>query len=225
MEIQSYIDHFGLNDVFSPDTVAAMTLQHVKKGQAICAKGDHLHSMYFLVKGKVKIYTTTEEGKSLILRFKTPFAVIGDLEYIRGGDVFNEVECVMDSLLLAVPFQILRRHEQERIEFYHFLLDIMTEKFYTESHASSLNMMYPVDVRLASYLLSLSEDGFGTMYYEEMRTANLKELADLIGTSYRHLNRVIERFVSDGLLRRERGTLTVLDRAKLRVVAKGNIYE
>ncbi|KGX92378.1 Crp/Fnr family transcriptional regulator [Pontibacillus halophilus JSM 076056 = DSM 19796] len=191
----------------------------------MCAKGDHLHSMYFLVKGKVKIYTTTEEGKSLILRFKTPFAVIGDLEYIRGGDVFNEVECVMDSLLLAVPFQILRRHEQERIEFYHFLLDIMTEKFYTESHASSLNMMYPVDVRLASYLLSLSEDGFGTMYYEEMRTANLKELADLIGTSYRHLNRVIERFVSDGLLRRERGTLTVLDRAKLRVVAKGNIYE
>jgi CRP-like cAMP-binding protein len=115
--------------------------------------------------------------------------------------------------------------ETNRYEFLHFLLEIVTQKFYTESHAASLNRLYPVEVRLASYLLSLSSEGSGSMFHKEMNTSNLTEIADLIGTSYRHLNRVIHKLCGEGIIQRKKGILYIKDLSRLRDRADGNIYE
>lgn len=188
-------------------------------------KGDELDHLYFLVEGKIKIHTSSAEGKGLILRFKNPLAVIGDVEYVKGTEVFHTVEAVTDGYFLAIPFQQLKQEEHENRSFLHFLLDVITHKFYTEAHASTLNMLYDVDVRLASYLLSLTDDGKGSMFHEEMRTKTLKETAEVIGTSYRHLNRVLREFQNEGILDKQRGTIKIKDIDLLREKAEGNIYE
>ena len=115
--------------------------------------------------------------------------------------------------------------ESNRAEFLNFLLEIITQKFYTESHAASLNRLHPVETRLASYLLSLSSEGDGSMFHKEMGTSNLMEIADLIGTSYRHLNRVIHKLCEEGIIERKQGSLYIEDLPMLRERADGNIYE
>ncbi|MNI78242.1 DNA-binding transcriptional activator YeiL [compost metagenome] len=85
--------------------------------------------------------------------------------------------------------------------------------------------MYPVEVRLASYLLSISTEEDGTVFHEELDAFNLTDIANLIGTSYRHLNRVIQKLCTDGLIERNQGFILVKDRAGLREVAGHNIYE
>ena len=85
--------------------------------------------------------------------------------------------------------------------------------------------MYPVEVRLASYLLSISTDEGGTVMHEELDAFNLTDIANLIGTSYRHLNRVIQKLCADGYIERHQGLIRIRNRAGLRHIAGHNIYE
>lgn len=219
------LEQFGLNPIFSEEVKRKMSLYHFQQGEILCLKGEEIQHMYFLVKGKVKIFTTSPEGKTLIVRFKTPLAVIGDIEYVKRTEVFNTVEAVSEGLVIGVHFAELRGMETNQIDFLKFLLAIVTEKFYTESHATSLNMLYPVDIRLASYLLSLSTEREGSLFYSEMQTSNLMDIADLIGTSYRHLNRVIHKLSKEGIIQRKKGSLYIKDIQRLKKLADGNIYE
>ncbi len=63
------------------------------------------------------------------------------------------------------------------------------------------------------------------MFYKEMRTSYLTEVAALLGTSYRHLNRVVHRLSSEGTIYRKNGSLYIKDLQRLRERANGNIYE
>ena len=219
------IEDYDLDKVFTKETIQRLTYYKINQGDIVCVKGDKLDHMYFLLSGKIKIHTISPEGKGLILRFKTPMAIIGDVEYIQGTEVFHTVEAVTEGYMVGVSFQKLRTYERQNTKFLEFLLEVISNKFYTESHASTLNMLYPADVRLASYLLSISDDGKGSTFHEEMRTSNLQEFADVMGTSYRHLNRILSSFHQKGIIERKRGSIKIKDLDLLREKANGNIYE
>ncbi|RWZ58146.1 cyclic nucleotide-binding domain-containing protein [Halobacillus fulvus] len=223
--LQKYADQYGLEKVFTEASKRKMNLWKFEKGDILCSRGEQLDHMYFLVSGKVKIFTVSPEGKALIVRFKTPFAIIGDVEYVKGTELFHTVEAVNEGYMISLSFQDLRNYEDSHVPFLHFLLDVVTHKFYTESQATTLNMLYPVDVRLASYLLSLTDDGKESLYHKEMHTSTLQEIAEVIGTSYRHLNRILLSFHERGIIRREKGAIEILNLELLRERAKGNIYE
>ncbi|NMH68138.1 Crp/Fnr family transcriptional regulator [Bacillus sp. RO3] len=220
-----YIEEFELGALFPEGFRKHLKVYSFEKGDVLFSTGEELDDLYFLTEGKIKIFTHTPEGKLLINRFKRPPALIGDVEYSKGTAVLNSVEAVTDGVFLSVAFSDLARLEQEHPAIMRFLFDTVAHKFYTESHITSMHMLYPVEVRLASYLLSISEAGEGTMFHQEMHTSNLMELAEWIGTSYRHLNRVLKKMVTDGLIERVNGSITIKDLEKLSVLAKGNIYE
>ncbi|MGM0865864.1 MAG: Crp/Fnr family transcriptional regulator [Bacillota bacterium] len=220
-----YIKQFELDELFPADFRKHIKMYSFEKGDNLFSTGEELHELYFLMEGKIKIFTHTPEGKLLINRFKRPLALIGDVEYAKGTAVLNSVEAVTDGGFLSVPFTDLSKLEKEHPAIMRFLFDTVAHKFYTESHITSMHMLYPVEVRLASYLLSISEAGEGTMFHQEMHTSNLMELAEWIGTSYRHLNRVLKKMATDDLIERVNGSITIKDLEKLSILAKGNIYE
>jgi CRP/FNR family transcriptional regulator, putaive post-exponential-phase nitrogen-starvation regulator len=225
VQIDDYIKGTELGELFPAGFRKHLHVYSFEKGDVLFSTGDQLDELYFLMKGKIKIFTHTPEGKLLINRFKRPPALIGDVEYSRGSAVINSVEAVTDGEFLALPFKDLARLEGEHPAVIRFLFDTMAHKFYTEMHATSMHMLYPVEVRLASYLLSISEVGEGTVFHGEMKTANLTELAEWIGTSYRHLNRVLKKMSADGIIGRENGSIKIKDLKRLSILAKGNIYE
>lgn len=172
-----------------------------------------------LVKGKLKIFTTTKEGKTFILCFKHPLEAIGDIEYVQQTDMVNTVEAVTEVHMLRISHQALMRHAKDDSRVLTFLLKGITNKFYTKSNDLSFHLLYPVEVRLASYLLSvLTGDNSAS-------ALRLTDAASLIGTSYRHINRVIQQFCEKGLIERRRGKITILDREGLLEIAERNIYE
>ncbi|WP_394217700.1 Crp/Fnr family transcriptional regulator [Halobacillus trueperi] len=220
-----YIERYELERIFPEEFLPKIKGYTFTKGDVLFAPGETLADMFLLVEGKIKIFTLTPEGKSLINRFKRPLGVIGDVEYVKGNSVINSVEAVSDGVMLGASFEDLKDLERNHPPFIRFLLETVAHKFYSESQASSLHMLYPVEVRLASYFLSISSDGEGTLFHQEMRTANLTELAEWVGTSYRHLNRVLKKMVSDEIIERANGSIKIKDLDKLRDLANGNIYE
>ncbi|MBL4986076.1 Crp/Fnr family transcriptional regulator [Bacillus safensis] len=215
----SYLKAHELENVFHQKLISHVSLWRYEQGELICSKGDQREHLYLLVKGKLKIFTTTKEGKTFILCFKHPLEAIGDIEYVQRTDMVNTVEAVTEVHMLRISHQALMRHAKDAPRVLTFLLKGITNKFYTKSNDLSFHLLYPVEVRLASYLLSvLTGDNSAS-------ALRLTDAASLIGTSYRHINRVIQQFCEKGLIERRRGKITILDREGLLEIAERNIYE
>lgn len=223
--LEAYMDKYELHQVFTPELTPYLSLISFDEGELICAQGEPSHTMYVLVKGKIKIYNTSPEGRTLVISFKNPLEVIGDIEYIRTGDIINTVEAVSAVQAIAVEYRWVQKICGNHSPLLNFLLDIITKKFYMKSSSMSFNLLYPVEVRLASYLLSVSFDETDILFRGELSTSDLVDAANLIGTSYRHVNRVLQKFTAHGLVERERGGIRVKDQAGLRRLAERNIYE
>jgi CRP-like cAMP-binding protein len=217
-KLEFYIKMHQIDAIFREELLPHLSLIRFNKGELICSQGDPFQYLYILVEGKLKIYTNSPEGKTLILSFKSPIEVIGDLEYVQGIDFINTVEAVSSVMMISVHHRWLKQYGHDHAPLLNFLLEIITKKFHLKNKSMSFNIMYPVEVRLASYLLSVSSE-------ESELVFSIKDAASLIGTSYRHLNRVITQFCEEGLIERNRGFILVNDLDGLRKLAGGNIYE
>ncbi|MFC9708411.1 Crp/Fnr family transcriptional regulator [Paenibacillus sp. NPDC056933] len=224
-QLLHYLKQYQLESVFHEPLRPHMTLCHFEKCELICREGELSEYLYVLVEGKIKIFTTSSQDKTLVLCFKTPLEVVGDIEYVRESNIVNTVQAVSPVVMLRIHYQWLAEHASEYAPLLKFLLKIISHKFYIDSNFSNFNLMYPVEVRLASYLLSISTEEAGTVVHEELDAFNLTDIANLIGTSYRHLNRVIQKLCAEGLIMRDQGFIMVKDRAGLAEVAGHNIYE
>ncbi|WP_315795544.1 cyclic nucleotide-binding domain-containing protein [Paenibacillus sp. BIC5C1] len=224
-QLLHYLKQYQLESVFHEPLRPHMTICHFEKCELICREGEMSEYLYVLVEGKVKIFTTSPQDKTLVLCFKTPLEMVGDVEYVRESDIVNTVQAVSPVVMLRIHYNWLAELASDYAPLLKFLLKIISHKFYIDSNLSNFNLMYPVEVRLASYLLSISTEEAGTVVHEELDAFNLTDIANLIGTSYRHLNRVIQKLCADGLIMRDQGFIMVKDRAGLAEVAGHNIYE
>lgn len=216
---------YNIESIFNELIIPHLSLYSFEQGELICSQGEASQYLYVLVKGKLKIYTTSAEGKTLILSFKKPLEVIGDIEYVQDIAIINTVEAVTSVQMIGVHQQWLRKFSRDYSPFLQFLLNIITQKFHLKSNSMSFNLMYPVEVRLASYLLSVSYDESDAQFNGKISTSSLIDTANLIGTSYRHLNRVIHGLCTEGLIERNKGVILIKDRERLSALASRNIYE
>lgn len=218
--MERYIEQFQLTNVLSPALLEAMTLEAIPHHTRLIEQGAIPEYIYFLVEGRLKVFTTSQDGRSLILTFTTPFTVISDIEFLERKPYLNTVEAVTDCVLLKLPLAVVEQVGMTHLPFITFLLQTLTRKFYDNANALHFNFLHSVDVRFASYLLSM------TAHSEPyVSIHDLKDVAQLIGTSYRHLNRVIHQLSEERLLERSQRTVRILDRARLLQLAKQNIYE
>ncbi|WP_289135656.1 Crp/Fnr family transcriptional regulator [uncultured Brevibacillus sp.] len=224
-QLNHFLCEYQLESVFHEQLLSQLSLFRFDPGEPICVQGEQAHVLYVLVKGKVKIYTTTAEGKTLILSFKTPLEVIGEIEYVREMENLNSVEAVSTVWLIGMQHRLVKKYSSDYAPFLQFLLENLTKKFTLKSNSLSFNLMHPVEVRLASYLLSVSYDESDSLMKGQLGSDQLLDAANLIGTSYRHLNRVIGQMCADGLIERSKGYIVVKDREGLAILARGNIYE
>ncbi|WLR57380.1 cyclic nucleotide-binding domain-containing protein [Mesobacillus subterraneus] len=224
-QIETYLRSHQIEGLFNEEIRPYLTLYEFEIGEQICSQGEAVENLYILVKGKVKIFTTSEEGKTLILSFKTPLEVIGDIEYVQEIDTINTVEAVSPVVMIGVRQTVLKRFLKDHSPFLQFLLTIITRKFYIKSQFMRHNILYPVETRLASYLVSVAYDENEALVNGKVSTSNLTDIANLIGTSYRHLNRIIKEFSLNGLVERDNGAILIKDLDGLKSVAKENLYE
>ncbi|WP_033541813.1 Crp/Fnr family transcriptional regulator [Planococcus sp. CAU13] len=218
-QIAQSLEQFGLLELFPAHVQQEMVVRTYTGGERLFSQGDEADTLYLLIKGKAKISMLSPEGKRLILAFKTPFDIVGDVEYVRNCPFINTVEAVTDLVVICISYEALRREMADNAAWLQFLLQTITTKFETKTRAMNFNLLYTVDVRVASYLLSM------TPAQQMLESTSLVDMADLIGTSYRHLNRVLQQFEQAGWIVKKRGKIILLDRDALLEQAGQNIYE
>lgn len=200
-----YILKYGISEIFTEDIKPYMELLLFKKNEYICREAEELKYLFFFIEGKAKVYTTLSNGKSLLLSFYQGFRVIGDLEMINRQSANNNVQVIEDTFCIGVPLEKVRACLLNDAKFLRYICNSLSEKLSSCAKNSSINLLYPLENRLASYILATGEDLDGS----------LTEISELLGTSYRHLLRTLNSLCSKGIIKKKGNGFEILDRAVL----------
>ena len=221
--LREKLTQYGLDRIFSGDKQRPFLLHAYKAGDIILREGREMDHLLYLVEGRIKATSSLETGKSLLLRFNHPLALIGDLELVRHIPVQSQITAVTDCLFIALPYEYIYKYEMANPAFLQDLLKHLGYKLQTLTTASRVNLLSSVENRLASYLLSVSTPGneFGT----ELQTGNIGEMANLLGTTHRHLNRVLHALTEEGIIEKTRKHIRILDYERLEEMSQGIRYE
>ena len=223
--IKPYLNQPHLKEFFCSFDLNKIQLRSYTKGESMIVAGEPVQNIFFLVEGKVKIFTVTPEDKRLIIRFAKAPVTLGDIEFANEEAAVNFVEASTDCLALCISYKNVKETIGDKPDFLYYLLQSIAQKFRAKTSFTSFMVLHPVEVRFASYLLSISTDSKGTLFREEMKNSSLLDIADMIGTSYRHLNRVIQKLCEQKIIEKVNGAIHIKKIEELRELAKENIYE
>lgn len=216
--LNQYIKKHNIDKIFDDDILKGVQLHFYEKEEYILEAGEELEYYYLLVEGKIKIYYSFENGKSMPLKFYTAFNTIGDLELLKNIPILCNVDAVEDTYFIAIPSAMLRDKYFDNVKFLHHLIDSLSEKLYGTINNSSYNFIYPLINRLSSYLVEhLTEEN------SVILNSSYADIAQFLGTTYRHLNRTLKEMEEKAIIKCEDKKIYVLDVDKLRELSK-NVY-
>lgn len=213
-----YIKKHNIESIFDDEILKYAQLHFYEGEEYILESGEILEYYYLLVDGKIKIYYPFENGKSMTLKFYKDFNTIGDLELLKGIPILCNIDAVEDTFLIAIPSTILREKYFDNVKLLHHLVDSLSEKLYGTINNSSYNFVYPLINRVASYLVEHLTD----KNYIILNSSYL-DIAQFLGTTYRHLNRTLKEMESKSIIKCSDKKIYILDINKLRELSK-NIY-
>lgn len=216
--LSCYIKKYNIESILDDEILKHAQLHFYESEEYILESGEILEYYYLLVDGKIKIYYPFENGKSMTLKFYNDFNTIGDLELLKDIPILCNIDAVEDTFLIAIPSTILREKYFDNVKLLHHLVDSLSEKLYGTINNSSYNFVYPLINRVASYLVEHITD----KNYIILNSSYL-DIAQFLGTTYRHLNRTLKEMESKSIIKCSDRKIYILDINKLRELSK-NIY-
>lgn len=202
----------GLADITSPSSYP--------KGATLFVEGQTARGVFILCSGRVKLSTTSADGKTLIVRIADQGEVLGLPATVTGKpyELTGEViEPTQANFIARQDFlSFLRGHgevglrvAQQLGETYHSAIAEMR----------TIGLSHSVGEKLARFLLDLSaghENGKGEI--RVTLTLTHEEIAQMIGASRETVTRLFGEFKKKQLLQVRGSTLIIRDKAALESV-------
>lgn len=212
-----------MNDDFSQQLITLLKsyghTRMYRRGEFISQMGDEINQLMVICSGRAKVMIHSDEGRTLLLSFSRENEILGDLEYFAPGLSTVTIQAVSDCQLLAMDLSEFRLLVKVQPDLIELLGRSVAFKLRRSNSKSSVNILYPLRERFASYLYGL----ITAPEFEDVRGDSLTDMADLLGTSYRHLNRVITDLCDEQILARTKYGLKVKHVGKLATLAR-DIY-
>lgn len=175
----------------------------LKKGDILFKEGGPVLGIFFIYKGKVKVYNTGAQKRTQIVRFASSGSIVGH----RGFGSLNNypigASALEDSIVCFIPrqlfFDTLVDNPPLTMELLNFYADELRR---TENKLLSLSQM-TVKQKLAECFITLSEI-YGTTVKNGTSFLDVKlsrqDFADVIGSSIEEVIRTISQMKKEGLI-------------------------
>lgn len=167
-------------------------------GDAIFWEGDPANGFYVILKGKVKIYKTSFDGKEQILHIYGPGHPFGEVPVFSGSRFPANAQALAASRLLFFPrsdfVDLISKNPALALNMLA-VLSMRLRQFTVQVENLSLK---EVPARLASYLILLSKEQKST---DRVSLPISKgQLASLLGTIPETLSRIFNKMTGQGLI-------------------------
>lgn len=220
--LEFYVDKYSLHDYLNENLLNYLEIHTFNKNEFLCTLNEKLFYMYFLVDGKYKVTTLLSSGKSLLLCFNTPLSIMGDIELIENPYADCNVQSLEPCICLALPLDKIKEYGYNDPIFLRFIISSLQKKLRRNSSYMSINVLSPIENRFASYLVSSLPSRTSQEIFVDIDGIN--NLAELLGSSYRHLNRVIKKLSDKNIIKKDKNTIEILNLNKLNTLAQ-DVYK
>lgn len=223
--IESYYNELNMSQFFDKNMKENIKLFKFERNEYLCREGEDMPYFIFLVEGKAKLFKTLPNGRTLLLSFYTPLKVIGDIEIVKNQAASGSIQALSDCYALVIPMEKAREELTTDSKFLKFTCESLAEKLFTISMNSSINLLYPLENRLASYIneLSVPMRHLNSKEYINF-DENLVNIAELLGSSYRHLLRTFNGLCKKQVLEKDDIGYRVINKELLTKLA-GDLYK
>lgn len=209
----------GLNSFISlakdATDIASLTenkkTQTYKSKEIIFREGQSATRIYFVNKGKVKIYKINEDGKEYITKLVVPGDFFGITPILNHTDYEEWAECVLDAEVVAISkeefLDLLHKNRDVATKFIKILANNVSER-----EEQLLHMAYDtVRKRVVDALLMVA----GTVAKNSQGIKVLRlpreDLAQLVGTAKETTIRVLSDLKKDNIIKTEGSKISILN--------------
>ena len=212
----------GINELISivggdkalKDFVEGRHLDKYKKKQRIFTEGNHPIRLYYVEKGKVKIFKTNDDGKELIVQIVNEGEFFGYIAMLQNAVYSDNAEALEDCELAAIPKnefeELMNSNPEVSRKFIRLLANDIAEKEEQLLHIAYNSLRRKVaDALLTVYKkYQGSSDKFNINLSRE-------NLAAIAGTATESLIRTLTDFKIEKLIDIKEGKIALLDEGKL----------
>lgn len=223
--IDNYYNELKLHKLFDKDMKENIKLFKYERNEYLCQEGEDMPYFLFLIEGKAKLFKTLPNGRAVLLSFYKPLKVIGDIEIIKNQATSGSIQALTECYCLAIDMKKARHELTNDKKFLKFTCESLAEKLSVISMNSSINLLYPLENRLASYIneLLVNVKDFDSSQYINF-DENLVDLAELLGSSYRHLLRTLNGLCKKCVLEKDDIGYRVINH-QLLIELSGDLYQ
>jgi CRP/FNR family cyclic AMP-dependent transcriptional regulator len=184
------------------------------KGGVIFMAGDPGTSLCLIESGRVKLGFTSAEGREMLLDLFGPSEFFGELALLDGEPRSTDAVAIEPTQILHVVREDFVRFLKQEHDAAIELLGVLSRRLRRDAQLLQDAAFLDVPARLARTLLRLAQPSNADMPRTPRMTQN--DLAGLVGTTRETLNVWMRYFQDEGLIRYQRGEVTVLQAAGLR---------
>lgn len=167
----------------------------LEKGEYLLRQGDPPPGLFLLCSGLGRVYTSSANGRDILHAFVGPGEVVGEIEYFAGEPLSCTVEAARRTeawfLSSGAVGALLAKEPRLAIA----LATTMARRYHHHVARSSQQIAYPVaDNALRICLAHMRDHGDPRIQLSK------HDLAEYLGTSVRHLNRVLRQLAGRGAI-------------------------
>lgn len=190
------------------EVLSQIEIKKYQADESILEIGEEIDGLYFLIEGKYYVSSLEITGKELLLRYSKKPAILGDIEILENCTIQSNCIAIEPCEFVFIHRSLYERHLKRDTAFQQLLLKELAYKLRTCTISSRVIALSPVSVRLAAYYCTIES---AHLHSEYINSKTLDEIASLIGTTKRHLNRILKKWGEEGIIHREGDHIEILD--------------
>lgn len=203
----------ALDEAAAVSLRASMDSIKIAKGSILFKEGDDGEHLYIIIDGKLKLGTSSGDGRENLLSILGPGEMFGELSLFDPGPRTSTATAVTDAKLLSLSHEKvipwLKQHPEVSLQ----LLTRLSQRLRRTNEAVGDLVFSDVPGRVAKALIDLGER-FGKTTPEGLlvnHDLTQEELAQLVGASRETVNKALADFAGRGWLKLDGRSVLIAD--------------
>jgi CRP-like cAMP-binding protein len=203
----------ALDEAAAVSLRASMDSVKIAKGSILFKEGDDGEHLYVIVDGKLKLGTSSGDGRENLLSILGPGEMFGELSLFDPGPRTSTATAVTDAKLLSLSHEKVIPWLKQNPEVSLQLLTRLSQRLRRTNEAVGDLVFSDVPGRVAKALIDLG-DRFGKTTPEGLlvnHDLTQEELAQLVGASRETVNKALADFAGRGWLKLDGRSVLITD--------------
>jgi CRP/FNR family transcriptional regulator, dissimilatory nitrate respiration regulator len=222
-DLQSFLDNVPLFKGLPIEQLKALASigisKTVERGERVFTEGEDTLGFYVVVRGRVKIFKVSPDGKEQVLHivgFPEPF---GEVPVFAGGTFPANAQVIEDTSLVYFPrntfIDLIKKDPLLAMN----MLSLLSRRLMQFTGLVEGLALKEVPSRLASYLIYLSKHSSHSNIIELDISKTL--LSNVLGTIPETVSRILSKMISEGLISVKGRRITLIDKQRIEEISSG----